>query len=81
MELRDTISMMSSANYKERFKAEFYALKIRRDKLVEMIAKWDKEELSFIPTCPKKIYYHQLSAMDAYLGVLLERAELEGIFL
>ena len=29
MELNETIEMMQSADYKERFKAEYYQLKIR----------------------------------------------------
>lgn len=29
MELKDTVEMMLSADYKERFKAEYYQLKIR----------------------------------------------------
>lgn len=32
MELRDTAEMMNSADYKERFKAEYYQLKIRYGK-------------------------------------------------
>ena len=33
MQLKDTIEMMTSADYKERFKAEFYQLSIRLDDL------------------------------------------------
>ena len=36
MELTDTIEMMKSADYKERFKAEYYQLKIRLEALCEM---------------------------------------------
>lgn len=33
MELRDTVEMMNSADYKKRFKAEYYQTKIRYEKL------------------------------------------------
>lgn len=33
MELKDTVSLMNSADYKERFKAEYYQTKIRYEKL------------------------------------------------
>lgn len=33
MELKDTVEMMGSADYKERFKAEYYQTKIRYEKL------------------------------------------------
>ena len=32
MELKDTISMMTSSDYKERFRAEYFQLKIRYDR-------------------------------------------------
>ena len=33
MELKDTVEMMGSADYQERFKAEYYQTKIRYEKL------------------------------------------------
>lgn len=79
MELKDTVEMMGSADYKERFRAEYYQLKVRYDKLVAMVEKWDKGELSFNPTCPRSIYDMQLSAMKNYLAVLEARAVIEGV--
>jgi hypothetical protein len=79
MELKDTIEMMNSADYKERFKAEYYQLKIRYDKLNDMVEKWDKGELNFQPTCPRSVYSIQLINMYNYLNVLRERAQLEGV--
>lgn len=79
MELKDTIEMMNSADYKERFKAEYYQLKIRYDKLNAMVEKWDKGELDFKPTCPRSLYSIQLITMYNYLNVLKERAQLEGV--
>ena len=52
MELKDTIEMMQSADYKERFKAEYQQTKIRYDKLHKMLVKADAGTLDFTPTCP-----------------------------
>lgn len=41
MELRDTIDMMQSDDYKERFKAEYYQVGIRYEKLKTMLERWD----------------------------------------
>lgn len=79
MELKDTISMMTSSDYKERFKAEYYQVKIRYEKLVAMVNKWDSGELNFVPTCPREIYDEQLAYMENYMHILEHRAELEGI--
>ena len=70
---------MTSPDYKERFKAEFYQLKIRYDKLNAMVEKWDKGELDFTPTCPRETYDKQLAAMVDYLSVLELRANMEGV--
>lgn len=40
MELRDTVEMMNNADYKERFKAEYYQTAIRYGKLKAMVDKW-----------------------------------------
>ena len=81
MELKDTIEMMQSENYKERFKAEYYQLKIRYEKLKAMLDKWDAGELDFEPTCDRDIYDKQISAMETYLDVLADRADIEGVTL
>ena len=81
MELKDTITMMQSADYKERFKAEYYQVKIRYEKLKNMIEKWDKGELTFIPTCPRETYDFQLKSMKEYLSILIIRAKIENIYL
>lgn len=77
MELKDTIVMMQSDDYKERFKAEYYQLAIRYHKLLKMCESWDK--LDFEPTSPRYIYAKQLNTMLAYKDVLDERARLEGV--
>ena len=52
-DLKDTAEMMSSADYKERFKAEYYQTAIRYKKLTAMLDKWDNGTLAFSPTCPR----------------------------
>ena len=79
MDLKDTVEMMLSENYKERFKAEFAQLKIRYVKLKAMLDKWDNGELDFEPTCPRDIYDLQIKGMEVYLDVLSDRAEREGV--
>lgn len=41
MELNDTVEMMNSEDYKERFKAEYYQTVIRYGKLKNMLDRWD----------------------------------------
>ena len=79
MELNYTVEMMTSTDYKERFKAEYYQLKIRYGKLMKMLKEyWDKDELDFTPDCPRGLYT-LLRAMHDYLAVLEARAKIEGI--
>ena len=79
VELRDTIALMESADYKDRFKAEYYQLVICFNKLQAMLEKWDKCKLDFIPTCPKAAYNFQVKAMGEYIASLEVRAKIEGI--
>lgn len=79
MELRDTIKMMNSEDYKKRFKAEYQQNVIRYQKLAAMLEKWDKGELSFEPTCPRSTYNMQIKAMTDYIAVLEARAVMEGV--
>ena len=79
MELKDTIPMMQSADYKERFKAEVYQLDIRIGKLANMLSAWSVGELRFQPTCSYDLLEAQLNAMKTYAYLLRERARIEGI--
>lgn len=78
-ELKDTISMMESSDYKERFKAEYLQNVIRYNKLAAMLKKWDTGELNFKPTCPRSIYNMQIKAMTDYIAVLEARAVIEDV--
>ena len=79
MELKDTVEMMNSCDYKERFIAEYQQVVIRYQKLSAMLEKWDNEELNFVPTCPRSTYNMQIKAMADYIAVLEARAVMEGI--
>lgn len=78
-ELRDTIEMMNSEDYKERFKAEYYQVVIRYQKLKSMLDKWDNDQLEFTPTCPRSTYNMQIAAMTDYIAVLEARAIMEDV--
>lgn len=77
MELKNTVNLMISKDYKDRFKAEYLQLKIRIEKLKNMLLNWDR--LTFTPSCDKRTLKSQLVSMEHYLTVLKKRAEIEGI--
>lgn len=79
MKLSNTVEMMNSADYKERFKAEYYQLKIRLFGLMNMCGKWDRDTLTFAPTCPRSTYELQLKSMKDYMAILEMRAVMEDI--
>lgn len=79
MELKDTIKLMTSEDYKQRFKAEYCQAYIRYGKLKYMLERWDDGTLGFVPTCPRSTYDLQISAMKDYIAILEARAVMEGI--
>jgi hypothetical protein len=79
MKLADTVNGMNSADYKERFIAEYNQLKIRVCGLDNMMGKWRRNELTFEPTCPYSTYELQIRAMRDYMAILEMRAVMEGI--
>lgn len=79
MKLADTVKMMNSADYKERFKAEYAQLVIRYNGLRNMLEKWDNGTLEFEPTCPRSTYNLQIEAMVNYIAVLEARAVMEDV--
>lgn len=92
MMLKDTVEMMCSEDYKERFRAEYYQLKERYERLRAFnikieAAKWadcSDEKLDIeMPKhdCPDQLLREQEEAMSEYLKVLEIRAVLEGIVL
>lgn len=78
-ELQDTIEGMVSADYKDRFKAEYKQLELRLNKLLSIIMKYRNGELDFKPSCDIDLLRAQSGAMDAYKVILEYRAKIEGI--
>lgn len=79
MELKDTVELMNSADYKERFKAEYYQTKVRYEKLHKMLIKYEAGTLNFEPKCSFDLLSEQKEHMGLYLHCLEVRAEIEGI--
>lgn len=79
MELKDTVAMMTSEDYKERFKAEYNQLRIRIEGLTYMLIDWGRDNLDFEPATTYEFLRIQLRAMETYAEILEERARIEGI--
>lgn len=87
MELKDTVDLMLSKNYKDRFKAEYYQLKNRYDRLHAIVVKYEAGVdigvpdlyLSFTPKTPLNVLMKQSTAMRNYLYSLEKRAVFEHI--
>lgn len=83
-ELNDTVNLMSSADYKERFKAEYWQTKIRYEKLKTFC---DKIELANTYDCPPEpkhdcpygMLRDQQEVMGQYLHILELRAIIEDV--
>ena len=81
MELKDTIPMMESEDYKERMRAEYWQARIRLEKLCKMVAKYQAGTLDFKPACSLELLKEQIEPMLNYMSVLEVRAEIEGVSL
>ena len=79
MELKDTIKLMSSEDYKERFAAEYLQTRIRYQKLHRMIIEYEAKKLKFTPTCGIELLKEQKRRMGEYLNTLEVRALVEEI--
>ena len=88
MNLNDTIKMMNSEDYKERFIAEYYQTKIRYEKLKAFNTKIEAADLTKYSLhaveepkhdCPYDLLRSQQRAMGEYLHILEVRAVIENI--
>ena len=84
MELKDTIEKMQSADYKERFIAEYQQTKIRYEKLKAFCNKIEAATMSEgleepKHDCPLELLREQQGHMGRYLHVLELRAVIEKI--
>ena len=78
-DLKETIELMNSDDYQQRFKAEYYQIKIRYDNLHKMLVKYEAGTLDFEPKCSLELLKNQASYMGNYLKALEVRAEIEKI--
>lgn len=78
-DLKDTVELMTSSDYKDRFRAEYWQTKIRYEKLHTMAIKMQAGTLDFEPNCPLELLLEQKGVMGRYLNKLEIRAEIEGI--
>ena len=79
MDLKETVDLMQSKDYKERFLAEYWQVADRYKKLNTMLEKWDEGKLNFEPTCPRSTYNMQTKSMADYIAILEARAVMEDI--
>ena len=81
IKLSETVTMMNSTDFKERFRAEYFQLVNRIEGLAVTLEKYRKGTLEFTPKCTLKMLDGQFDAMKMYKTHLEERAKLEGISL
>ncbi|KWW29285.1 MAG: hypothetical protein AUK63_1507 [bacterium P3] len=79
MNLSEIAKLMLDGDYRNRFRAEYYHLKVRLNNLKAVLKLWDENKLDFTPDCPRSIYTIQLRAMEEYLAVLEARARIENV--
>lgn len=84
MELKDTYDLMTSSDYRERFKAEYLQTKIRYEKLKAFNNRIEASEYSDIVKepvhdCPLCLLREQQAAMGNLLKIYEIRAVTEGI--
>lgn len=90
VDLQDTAELMKSADYKERFKAEYYQTKIRYEKLKAFNTKIEAARRTQFSCqgavvdlpkhdCPDDLLLEQQTAMGQYLHILEVRAQIEGV--
>lgn len=84
-DLSDTADMMSSTDYKERFKAEYCQTKIRYTKLKSFINRIEAAQRAGTEEpkhdCPLDLLMDQQHYMERYLHILEVRAIIENIIL
>ena len=83
MELKETIELMCSSDYKERFVAEYHQVKIRYEKLKNFCNKIEVETMLGKEVtkhdCPLELLREQQKYMGLYLSVLEKRALIENV--
>lgn len=78
-ELLATAKPMFSTDFRDRFRAEYSQLKIRKEKLDKMLEGYKAGTLQFHPKCSYELLKSQSDTMGAYLKILEERAKIEDV--
>ena len=79
IDLSTTVKYMTSPDYKIRFIAEYLQVKIRYNKLKNVLLKDEVDELDFELSCGRDVLEDQLYSMREYIDSLQKRAILEAI--
>lgn len=83
MELKETVELMNSEDYKERFVAEYHQVKIRYEKLKNFCNKIEVETMLGKEVtkhdCPLELLREQQKYMGLYLSILEKRALIEKV--
>ena len=79
MELKDTIELMTSTDWKDRFVAEYLQTKIRYEKLHKLIIKREVGKHGFGTPIPFESWKTQAQCMGRYLYELEKQAAIHGI--
>ena len=79
--LEQTVDLMSSESYKERFIAEYAQIEIRTRRLERVLKSLEDNTCPkcFEPTCDIEILKSQYKTMNAYRATLIFRASIEDI--
>lgn len=83
MELKETVELMNSEDYKERCIAEYHQVKIRYEKLKNFCNKIEVETMLGKEVtkhdCPLELLREQQKYMGLYLSILEKRALIENV--
>ena len=79
MKLADTIELMTSADWTDRFVAEYLQTKIRYEKLHAMIVNREVGRVGFETPIPLESWKEQAKHMGLYLYELEKQAAIHGI--
>lgn len=81
MELKDTVKLMTSDDWKDRFIAEYLQTKIRYEKLHAIIIRREVGKCEFETPIPLESWNMQAQHMGMYLRELEKQAVIHGIAL
>ena len=81
MKMTDTIKLMNSTDYKERFRGEYFRLVNRIESFSKMLDGYRHNSLKYTPKCTLKMLDGQMNSMIIYRTHLEESAKIEEISL